>query len=194
MPHIRGYPLIQDESKASQRVSSIPPLINRGTYWAMFKLTWRQYHPMEDIAWLKQMFRQELDLRPPSLAKIGENSILMHDESGIPIAHAALSNRWGNFEINSVVVDPNHRGRGLTHKLLKQCGGESLFSYTRDVRLQSTLLKAGFERRLYPGLLPLLNIGISRIAMLFWMMFTLEFRRIFHQFRHLLNYKLFIRP
>ena len=160
----------------------------------MFKWTWRQYHPMEDIAWLKQMFRQELDLRPPSLAKIGENSILMHDESGIPIAHAALSNRWGNFEINSVVVDPNHRGRGLTHKLLKQCGGESLFCYTRDVRLQSTLLKAGFERRLYPGLLPLLNIGISRIAMLFWMMFTLEFRRIFHQFRHLLNYKLFIRP
>jgi len=47
---------------------------------------------MEDIVWLKQMFRQELDLRPPSLAKIGENSILIHDEEGSPTAHAALSN------------------------------------------------------------------------------------------------------
>ena len=149
---------------------------------------------MEDIVWLKQMFRQELDLRPPSLAKIGENSIFIHDESGSPIAHAALSNRWGNFEINSVVVDPDHRGKGLTHILLEQCGGGPLFSYTRDIRFQSTLLKAGFERRIYPGLLPLLNIGVSRIAMFCWMILALEFRRIFHHFRHLFNYKLFMIP
>jgi GNAT superfamily N-acetyltransferase len=149
---------------------------------------------MKDIVWLKQMFHQELDLRPPSLAKISERSILIHDEAGNPIAHAALSNRWSSTEINSVVVDPNHRGRGLTHKLLDQVGGGRLFSYTRDVRLQSTLLKAGFERRLYPGLLTLLNIGIGRITMFFWMIVTLEFRRIFHQLRHLQNYKLFVRP
>ena len=175
-------------------VNSNPPMISRATYWAMLKWTWYQSHPMEDIVWLKQMFRQELDLRPPSLAKIGENSILIHDEAGSPIAHAALSNRWSSSEINSVVVDPNHRGRGLTHKLLEQFGKGRLFAYTRDVRLQSTLFKAGFERRLYPGLLTLLNIGISRITMFFWMVVSLEFRRIYHQFRHLLNYKLFIRP
>ena len=191
---IIGYPLTRVESVVIQRLASTPPLISRATYWAMFKWTWRQCHPMEDIVWLKQMFRQELDLRPPSLAKIGENSILIHDEAGSPIAHATLSNRWSSFEINSVVVDPNHRGRGLTHKLLEQCGGGPLFSYTRDVRLQSTLLKAGFERRRYPGLLPLLNIGISRIAMFCWMIFALEFRRVFHHFRNLLNYKLFMRP
>jgi GNAT superfamily N-acetyltransferase len=177
-----------------QRLASNPPMISRATYWAMLKWTWHQYHPMEGIVWLKQMFRQELDLRPPSLAKIGENSVLIYDEAGNPIAHAALSNRWSSSEINSVIVDPNHRGRGLTHKLLEQFGGGRLFSYTRDVRLQSTLLKAGFERMLYPGLLTLLNIGISRIAIFFWMIVALEFRRIFHQFRHLLNYKLFIRP
>lgn len=149
---------------------------------------------MKDVVWLKQMFRQELDLRPPSLAKIGENSILIHDKSESLIAHASLSKRWRSSEISSVVIDPDHRKKGLTHKLVEQFGEGRLFSYTRNKRLQSTFLKAGFEQRQYPGIVILFNIVISRIAMFIWMIVTLEFRRIIHQLRHLLNYKLFIRP
>ncbi len=73
---------------------------------------------MDVIVWLKEMFRRELDLRPPSLAKINEKSVIIYDNDNIPIAHAIRTNRWEGFEINSLVVDPNHRGKGISHKLL----------------------------------------------------------------------------
>ena len=98
--------------------------------------------------WLKEMLRRELDLRPPSLAKINENSIIIKDNNNHPIAYAIRSNRWAGFEINSFVIDPAHRGKGLSHKLLEKCGNGRLFAYTRDIRLQSTLGKAGFEREM----------------------------------------------
>ena len=31
----------------------------------------------DDLAWLKSMMKQELDLRPPTLARIGKNSIII---------------------------------------------------------------------------------------------------------------------
>ena len=145
------------------------------------------------IVWLKEMFRQELDLRPPSLAKINDNSIILQDNDNHPIAYATRSNRWTGFEINSFVVDPAHRGRGISHKLLKKCGNGPLFVYTRDIRLQSALEKAGFERRLTPGFLGLLSIFASRLAMVFWMVISLEFRRLLHQLKYLPKYKLYTR-
>ena len=148
---------------------------------------------MDYIVWLKKMFRQELDLRPPSLAKINDNSIIIQDNNNIPIAYATRSNRWTGFEINSFVVDPAHRGRGISHKLLKKCGSGRIFIYTREIRLQSALGKAGFKRRSTPGFLALLNIFISRLVMVFWMVFSLEFIRLLHQLKHLQKYKLYIR-
>ena len=139
------------------------------------------------------MFRRELDLRPPSLAKINEKSIIIYDNDNIPIAHAIRTNRWKGFEINSLVVDPTHRGKGISHKLLKKCGTGRLFAYTRDVRLQSALEKAGFERSVSPGFLSSLNIVISRLAMVSWMILSLEFKRIMHQIKHIRDYKLYVR-
>ena len=143
--------------------------------------------------WLKEMLRRELDLRPPSLAKINENSIIIKDNNNHPIAYAIRSNRWAGFEINSFVIDPAHRGKGLSHKLLEKCRNGRLFAYTRDIRLQSTLGKAGFERRATPGLLALFSIFISRLALVFWMVITLDFRRLLHQMKYLPKYKLYIR-
>ena len=148
---------------------------------------------MESLDWLKKMFLQELDLRPPSLAKINENTIFISDEEGNPIAHAIKSNRWNGYEINSFVIDPAHRGKGMSHELLKLCGSGRLFAYTRDVRLQSALGTAGFKRSAMPGLLAILNMFIGRLAMVFWMVLSLEFRRLLHQLIHLPKYKLYTR-
>ena len=38
---------------------------------------------MDVIIWLKEMFRRELDLRPPPLAQINENSIIIYDQEPI---------------------------------------------------------------------------------------------------------------
>ena len=147
---------------------------------------------MDVIIWLEEMFRQELDLRPPSLARINEKSIIIYD-GDYPIAHAIKTNRWKGFEINSLVVDPTHRGKGISHKLLEKCGNGRLFAYTRDARLQSVLEKAGFERAISPGLLCSLNVLLSRLAMVSWMILSLEFERIIHQLKHILEYKLYVR-
>lgn len=148
---------------------------------------------MGDLSWLKSMFQQELDLRPPSLARIGKNSIFIRDEMGNPIAHATVSNRWQGSEINSVIVDPEQRNKGLSHKLIELSGQGRVFSYTRDSRLKSALLKAGFKRALFPGTFATLNMIIGRTAMIIWMIMALEFKRILHQFRNLFSYKLYIR-
>ena len=147
---------------------------------------------MDVVIWLKEMFRQELDLRPPSLARINEKSIIIYD-GGNPIAHAIRTNRWNGFEINSLVVDPTHRGKGISHKLLEKCGNGRLFAYTRDARLQSALEKAGFERSTTPGFLSSLNLLITRLGMVSWMIFSLEFKRILHQLKNIRDYKLYVR-
>ncbi|MEC7665214.1 MAG: GNAT family N-acetyltransferase [Candidatus Thermoplasmatota archaeon] len=94
---------------------------------------------MDDVKWLREMLRRELDLMAPSLARIGKNSVIIKDEIDRPIAHARLSARWNGHEINSFVIDPAHRGMGISHELLNRCGGGRLFAYTRDSRLQSAL-------------------------------------------------------
>ena len=148
---------------------------------------------IDAIIWLKEMFRQELDLRPPSLARINEKSIVIYDGDDNPIGHAIKTNRWKGFEINSLVVDPTHRGKGISHKLLEKCGNGRLFAYTRDARLQSVLEKAGFERSTTPGFLSSLNLLISRLGMVSWMIFSLEYKRIIHQLKHIRDYKLYVR-
>ena len=136
---------------------------------------------MDANIWLKEMFRQELDLRPPSLARINERSVIIYD-GGSPVAHAIRTNRWKGSEINSLVVDPTHRGKGISHKLVEKCGNGRLFAYTRDARLQSVLEKAGS-----------LNLLISRLGMVSWMILSLEFKRILHQMKNIRDYKLYVR-
>ena len=148
---------------------------------------------MDNIIWLREMLRRELDLRPPSLAKFNEKSVIIYDNENIPIGHAIRTNRWNGYEINSLVVDPAHRGKGISHKLLDKCGNERLFAYTRNVRLQSALEKAGFERSTTPGFLGSMNVLISRLGMFSWMVFTFEFRRVLHQLKHIRDYKLYVR-
>ncbi len=148
--------------------------------------------PDSDVYWLKSIMEKELDLRPPSLVNIGKNSVFIRDKLGNPIGHLTLSNRWKGYEINSFVVDENHRGSGLSHQLLKTIESGPLFCYTRDSRLQSALLKAGYSRALLPGFIATFNLILTRLAMTSWMIATLDFRRLFHQIKHFSKYKLYI--
>ena len=147
----------------------------------------------EDLAWIKSMMKQELDLRPPSLARLGKNSIIVRNKSGKPTGHVTLSNRWQGHEINSLFVDPAHRGEGLSHKLLDQIEQSRVFCYTRDSRLQSALVKAGYSRALFPGFIATLNLILTRTAMVSWMLLTLDFKRFLHQIRHFSKYKLYMK-
>ena len=146
-----------------------------------------------DLSWLKSMMKNELDLRPPFLVRANQTSKLIRDEQGNPIAHVAITNRWQGSEINSLIVDPAHRGKGLSHQLLAKAVGARLFCYTRDERLQSALTKAGYKRAKFPGVAAALNLLITRTAIFAWMLLTLDFRRIFHQIRHLPSYKLYMK-
>lgn len=148
---------------------------------------------LEDLHWLKSMASKELDLRPPSLMNIGRNSIILHDDSGKPIAYTMLTNRWHGSEINSFLVDPEHRGKGLSHKLLSKINQSRVFCYTRNSRLQSALEKAGYSRKLFPGIIATLNLIFTRTGLLIWMFATFDFKRIFHQIINLPKYKLYIK-
>ena len=147
----------------------------------------------DDVAWLRSMMKQELDLRPPSLARISKSSIIIRDDAGKPAGHVTLSNRWQGFEINSLLVDPAHRGKGLSHKLLDQIEQSRVFCYTRDARLQSALVQAGYSKALFPGVIATLNLILTRVAMVSWMLLTLDFKRFLHQIRHFSKYKLYMK-
>ena len=146
---------------------------------------------VSDLSWIKSMMKNELDLRPPSLIRTTGNSKIIRDEQENPIAHVAITNRWQGSEINSLVVDPSHRGKGLSHELIAKVVDYRVLCYTRDARLQSALIKAGFKRAIFPGTIACLNLLLTRTAIFSWMLLTLDFKRIFHQIRHLPNYKLY---
>ena len=146
-----------------------------------------------DLSWLKNMMKNELDLRPASLASITKTSEIIRSGQGNPIAHVAVTNRWQGSEINSLVVDPAHRGKGLSHELLSKATNKRLFCYTRDERLQSALTKAGYNRAIFPGFAASVNLLLTRTSIFAWMVLTLDFKRTLHQIRHLPNYKLYIK-
>ena len=146
-----------------------------------------------DLLWLKSIMNNELDLRPPFFAGVGKNCIFIRDEKGKPIGHLLLSNRWAGYEINSFVIDEEHRGKGLSHELLKRIELYPVFCYTRDLRLQSALNKAGYIRVKSPGLIATLNLILTRLAITLWMILSLDFKRLFHQIKNVTNYKLYKR-
>jgi predicted GNAT family acetyltransferase len=76
-------------------------------------------------AWLDQMLQIEPDLRPSlGVAKEAKRGarvpqiILLED--GLPAAYAEVSRVGRAIEVATGVVDPAHRGKGLSHQLVQQ--------------------------------------------------------------------------
>lgn len=137
--------------------------------------------------WLKEQIRRELDLIPGSM----KNSQFIY-EDGKPIAHYSLTGRGGIKELTTVVVDPAHRGKGLSHQIIEVCS-EKTCVFTRHPALISALEKAGFKEAWWPGFIPFWVMMFERMWRVLKMLITLDFKRCLHQCRHLFSYRMYIR-
>ena len=137
--------------------------------------------------WLEKQIKSELDLgfRPKKKSQF----IYKNDE---PVAHFSLSKRGRLFELTTVVVDKSFRNQGITYEILEKCTQPSMV-FTRNDFLKKALLNSGYQRRKWAGFIPSLFILIDRIYKFASMVLRLDFKRLFHQIRHLHNYKLYIR-
>ncbi|MEC8780570.1 MAG: GNAT family N-acetyltransferase, partial [Candidatus Thermoplasmatota archaeon] len=76
-----------------------------------------------DARWLLQRLREEEDLRPPYRLQREQRWVMeatvLRDERGDPMAYTELRKHLGAVELTTVVVDPHHRGKGLSHALVE---------------------------------------------------------------------------
>ena len=157
----------------------------------------------EDAEWLISMLSSEIDLRPPfsierELIHLSKDStLLLSNQGGVAVGHAAIRKLGGDLEIITVVVDPSQRGRGISRKLIRElieshAHGLRVHCWTRSHALSKVLLDHGFSRRLWPGLTVSfwsIYYGFIRV---FTQLIRFELRRTLHQIIHLRNYKLYI--
>jgi len=136
-----------------------------------------------DWQWLDSLASQELDI---TSSRKGEHHWL-RDENGAAIGHYRLVKRIRGWELCTVVISSEHRGKGLCSKLLANlCEQRLIHCWTRDVKLEGVLLNLGFRR--WRGLT---LITPSRIVRGLKLLF--QPRRLFHQIRHLTAYKCYRR-
>lgn len=142
---------------------------------------------MEAKKWLRKQAKKELDIMP----RAGKNSKFI-SENGSVIAHYCLSKRGRYTELNGLVVDLEHRGKGLTYKILQQCG-DNLIVFTRNEFLKKALLKSNFSQRKMNYRLPLFSIFCDRLFKSLILILTLDFKRLIHQIKYVRRYKMYIR-
>ena len=59
-----------------------------------------------DLLWLKSIMNNELDLRPPFLARVGKNCIFIRDEKGKPISGFILDNT--PYDKSKILITKNY--------------------------------------------------------------------------------------
>ena len=137
--------------------------------------------------WLKNQAKKELDILP----YVTKNSVLIHEE-GKPIAHYSLSKRGKYRELNTLIIDKNHRSKGLTYEILDQCG-DSIIVFTRNPFLKRALLKSGYKQIKFPGIITFSAILLDRFLKSLKMIFTFQIRRLFHQLFYMTKYKMYVK-
>lgn len=142
---------------------------------------------MDSKMWLKNQAEKELDILP----YVTKNSVLIHEE-GKPIAHYSLSKRGKYRELNTLIIDKNHRNKGLTYEILDQCG-DSIIVFTRNPFLKRALLKSGYKQIKFPGIITFSAILLDRFLKSLKMIFTLQIRRFFHQLFYMTKYKMYVK-
>ena len=119
--------------------------------------------------WLLRLLGKEADLRPPKSSAEKEEEYLKKCAHVTlfgelrPAAHCELRRCGGALELCTVIVDPEKRGIGLSHELVRLSleraaqdpivSGQALgdhsppliFSFTRSAALATSLTKAGFR-------------------------------------------------
>ena len=142
---------------------------------------------MDSKVWLKNQAEKEFDILP----YVTNNSVFIHEE-GKPIAHYSLSKRGKYRELNTLIIDKNHRNKGLTYEILDQCG-DSIIVFTRNPFLKRALLKSGYKQIKFPGIITFSAILLDRFLKSLKMIFTLQIRRFFHQLFYMTKYKMYVK-
>lgn len=153
-----------------------------------------------DARWLLQRLREEGDLRPPyrlqrELHWVTQATVL-RDEDGNPTAYTELRNHLGAVELTTVVVDPNHRGRGLSHALVEAAvqgtSARPLILFTRSAALERAVARAGFVQRRIWNPLTLASVGLRAAMRCGRMLMLGDLRKLWSQVAHVAAFRCWV--
>ena len=156
--------------------------------------------PERDAQWLVQRLREEDDLRPAYRMKrerrwASEATVLRDHEGGIT-AYTELRKHLFAVELTTVVVDPTHRGKGLSHDLMEAAvqstEARPLILFTRAPALEMAVARLGFEQRRPPNPLTLLSVGVRALSRCFRMAMGGELRKMWTQVVHVRAFRCWV--
>jgi GNAT superfamily N-acetyltransferase len=156
--------------------------------------------PERDAQWLVQRLREEDDLRPAYRMKrerrwASEATVLRDHEGGIT-AYTELRKHLFAVELTTVVVDPTHRGKGLSHALMEAAvqstDARPLILFTRAPALETAVARLGFEQRRPPNPLTLLSVGLRALSRCFRMAMGGELRKMWTQVVHVRAFRCWV--
>lgn len=153
-----------------------------------------------DVRWLVQRLREEGDLRPPYRLKrerkwVAEATALRDDEGRI-LAYTERRKHLFATEITTVVVDPAHRGKGLSHDLIRAAVSANqdrpLILFTRSEALERAITRLGFVQRRPPNPLTLLSVGVRALLRCLRMISIGDLRKCWTQIAHVRAFRCWV--
>jgi len=153
-----------------------------------------------DARWLLQRLREEEDLRPPyrfkrELRWVTQATVL-RDENGSPTAYTELRKHLSAVEVTTVVVDPNHRGKGLSHALVnaavQSTTARPLILFTRSAALETAVARAGFVQRRIWNPLTLSSVGVRALMRCGRMLMLGDVRKLWAQAAHVAAFRCWV--
>ncbi|DAC35353.1 MAG TPA: GNAT family N-acetyltransferase [Candidatus Poseidoniaceae archaeon] len=154
----------------------------------------------QDVRWLVQRLREEGDLRPPYRLKRErrwvEEATALRDDEGNILAYTELRQHLFAAEVTTVVVDPEHRGKGLSHDLIRAAitatPARPLILFTRSKALETAVARLGFVQRRPPNPLTLLSVGLRALLRCVRMLTVGDVRKFWTQLTHLRAFRCWV--
>lgn len=153
-----------------------------------------------DARWLLQRLREEEDLRPPyrfqrELRWVTQATVL-RDEDGSLTAYTELRKHLFAVEVTTVVVDPHHRGKGLSHTLVsaavQSTAARPLILFTRSAALETAVARAGFVQRRIWNPLTLSSVGVRALMRCGRMLMLGDVRKLWAQVAHVAAFRCWV--
>ena len=153
-----------------------------------------------DARWLLQRLREEEDLRPPyrfqKEVRWVQHATILRDESGSPTAYTELRKHLFADELTTVVVDPHHRGKGLSHEFVKAAvqhtTSRPLILFTRSPALETAVARAGFVQRRIWNPLTLSSVGVRALMRCGRMLMLGDLRKLWAQVAHVAAFRCWV--
>ena len=153
-----------------------------------------------DVRWLLQRLREEEDLRPRyrrgrEQRWVAQATVLRDDDGGI-MAYTEVRKHLCAVELTTVVIDPLHRGKGLSHALVdaavQRTTARPLILFTRAPALETAAARAGFMQRRIWNPLTLLSVGVRAVMRLGRMLMLGDVRKVWAQAAHVAAFRCWV--